>query len=461
MLGNEPTKLDEQFTLIIRCSFILAVVLGDLLLIFSAAWIATFLRFDDIEIGAVVNIFTPIIIPFSAACLVFKAHSIDCLKSGVCSCHRAVVALIIGLAAALIIAYSFKASESYSRLQSGYFLISAVCILVLWRFIIAKILDNGWLRYFAPSIIIIGDNISLNDIRELGSDARFLDVTKKGWIRHSVEPAMLDRIASEVSGYDRLLLSFSDPEVRKEWVSIMRLIGGNAEVIEPGLLYGETMGLSEWSGRSTVVISRGPLNYYERVLKRIFDLFFVILSLPIVFLPILIAAILVKISSPGPVLFVQKRIGKDNKQFNVFKFRTMKHTLADPAGRRSASLVDDRLTPVGRFLRRTSIDELPQLFNVLIGNMSLVGPRPHAVRSRAGGRLFWEAAYNYWDRHHVLPGITGLAQIRGFRGGEIDEIDLQKRVDSDIEYLNKWNVYLDLIILIKTVYVVIFGKNAY
>ena len=132
----------------------------------------------------------------------------------------------------------------------------------------------------------------------------------------------------------------------------------------------------------------------------------------------------------------------------------------DSDGTRSASRDDDRITRVGRFIRRTSIDELPQILNVLRSEMSMVGPRPHALGSLAGDELFWHASNQYWLRHALKPGITGLAQIRGFRGATDSVEDLEKRVRCDLEYLSNWSIRLDIMILIKTVRVVV-HKNAY
>ena len=144
--------------------------------------------------------------------------------------------------------------------------------------------------------------------------------------------------------------------------------------------------------------------------------------------------------------------------FSIYKLRTMKVHRADGDGRRSASKDDDRVTRVGRFLRRTSIDELPQLFNVLKGEMSLVGPRPHAIGSLAGDKLFWEVDPRYWQRHSLRPGLTGLAQIRGLRGATDREVDLTSRLQADLEYLSGWTVWRDVRILLATTTVLLHDR---
>jgi polysaccharide biosynthesis protein PslA len=169
---------------------------------------------------------------------------------------------------------------------------------------------------------------------------------------------------------------------------------------------------------------------------------------------------LIRLDSPGPVLFKQRRIGHGNRQFMMYKFRSMRTDKTDSSGSRSASRDDDRITRVGRFIRRTSIDELPQLINVIRGEMSLVGPRPHPLGSLAGDLLFWEVTHNYWLRHALKPGITGLAQIRGFRGATDREEDLEKRIRCDLEYLSNWSVWRDFLIMLQTLSVLT-HKNAY
>jgi lipopolysaccharide/colanic/teichoic acid biosynthesis glycosyltransferase len=136
--------------------------------------------------------------------------------------------------------------------------------------------------------------------------------------------------------------------------------------------------------------------------------------------------------------------------FNMLKFRSMRADSIDYAGARSASPQDDRITPLGRFMRRTSLDELPQLLNVLKGEMSIVGPRPHALGSTAEDSLFWQIDRRYYQRHAIKPGITGLAQVRGFRGATDHRHDLTDRLQSDLEYVSGWTVWRDLKIIAGT-----------
>ena len=161
-----------------------------------------------------------------------------------------------------------------------------------------------------------------------------------------------------------------------------------------------------------------------------------------------LVALAVKLDSPGPVLFRQKRFGFNNERIDVFKFRSLYHHQADPTAAKVVTKNDPRVTRVGRFIRKTSLDELPQLFNVVFkGNLSLVGPRPHAVQGKLQSRLFDEAVDGYFARHRVKPGITGWAQINGWRGEIDNEEKIQKRVEFDLYYIENWSVLFDLFIL--------------
>ncbi|HXQ98852.1 MAG TPA: exopolysaccharide biosynthesis polyprenyl glycosylphosphotransferase, partial [Pseudomonas sp.] len=175
----------------------------------------------------------------------------------------------------------------------------------------------------------------------------------------------------------------------------------------------------------------------------------------------LLIAAAIKLDSRGPVLFWQKRYGYNNRLITVCKFRSMHTHQADATAEQQTVKGDARVTRVGRFIRKTSLDELPQLFNVFAGNMSMVGPRPHATATKAAGILFEQAVKEYTSRHRVKPGITGLAQINGFRG-ETDTVEkIEKRVEFDLEYIENWSVWFDLYILLRTVPAVLFSREAY
>ncbi len=204
-----------------------------------------------------------------------------------------------------------------------------------------------------------------------------------------------------------------------------------------------------------------PFRDINGVLKRAEDLTISFVAIVLLSPVFLISALLVRLSGPGPILFVQPRVGFNNEVIEVFKFRTMHAEHVDIGGRATTTRDDPRVTGVGRWLRRLSIDELPQLFNVLFGDMSLVGPRPHAIHMKVGDRYYHDAVRGYASRHRVKPGITGLAQVSGLRG-EIRTIErAEQRVMYDKRYIESWSLGFDLKILVLTVRAILWDSDAY
>ncbi|MGH6887044.1 MAG: exopolysaccharide biosynthesis polyprenyl glycosylphosphotransferase, partial [Geminicoccales bacterium] len=204
-----------------------------------------------------------------------------------------------------------------------------------------------------------------------------------------------------------------------------------------------------------------PLDDWGRMLKWLEDRLLGSLILLLIAPLMALIALAVKLDSPGPVLFRQKRFGLNNELIEVLKFRTMRNDRCDQDGVVSTQMDDARLTRVGAFLRRTSLDELPQFINVLRGEMSIVGPRPHATQTKAGDKLLEEVVAEYRVRHKVKPGITGWAQINGWRG-TIDSVEkLRNRVEFDIYYLENWSLLFDLKIIALTPLKGFIGKEAY
>jgi exopolysaccharide biosynthesis polyprenyl glycosylphosphotransferase len=172
------------------------------------------------------------------------------------------------------------------------------------------------------------------------------------------------------------------------------------------------------------------------------------------------AALAIKLDSRGPVLFRQPRYGFNNQLINVYKFRSMYADKSDHAGSQLTQKNDPRITRIGRFLRRSSLDELPQFFNVLKGEMSIVGPRPHAVQAKAGSKLYEDVVSEYAARHRVKPGITGWAQVNGWRGETNTDEQILQRVDHDLHYINNWSLPLDVWIILLTITTVLKGDKA-
>ncbi len=215
--------------------------------------------------------------------------------------------------------------------------------------------------------------------------------------------------------------------------------------------------VKELAGIPILTFSESPLIGTHLLIKEIEDRVLAMIGLVLVCPVMLITAIAIKLESPGPVFFRQTRTGWDGKEFKIWKFRSMQVHYSTDSKLNQATRNDPRVTHVGRFIRKTSIDELPQLFNVLSGSMSIVGPRPHAVQHN---EEYSEKISAYLVRHRIKPGITGLAQVRGFRGETRELNQMEKRVKSDLEYINNWSVWLDLNIIVKTFFTLL-GKNAY
>lgn len=210
-----------------------------------------------------------------------------------------------------------------------------------------------------------------------------------------------------------------------------------------------------------ITIAQRPLDDGASLIKSLLDRLLATVLLVAIAPTLLLIALLIKLDSTGPVLFRQRRHGFNNREIEVWKFRTMRVEVADSTGGRQTRRGDDRITRVGAVLRRTSIDELPQLFNVLRGEMSLVGPRPHPIGMRTQDMLCHEIVRDYAHRHRVKPGITGWAQVNGYRGATETPSDLRKRVEHDLFYIENWSLSFDLKILLLTVLRVFNQKNAY
>ena len=275
----------------------------------------------------------------------------------------------------------------------------------------------------------------------------------------SPTPESLDRLATLIGAIDRVIVKCPSKR-RRAWIHILQGMNVHCEIVISSIGETRPIAIGSYQGQTTLVVARGPLSVRERLIKRMFDIAFSLAALVVLAPLLLLVALAIKIDSPGPIIFKQSRIGRQNKLFHVSKFRSMYSDRCDASGTRSTGKDDDRITRVGRIIRKLSIDELPQLWDVLAGKMSVVGPRPHAVSSMAEDRLFWEIDNRYWHRHACKPGLTGLAQIRGYRGSTQRISDLTDRLAADMEYLSQWSFWRDLGIVVQTVKVV-WHRNAY
>lgn len=391
---------------------------------------------------------------FVAFGLMYGAYSVKSLSDYTESARGALAAL--GATSLIIVTFAFLAQVGaiMSRLAFVYAVLISIGFLLIGRMLVAGLVRWAFGSVVEKSILIIdGPQV------DVAPDCDVLDAKSLGLVPNLDDPNTIARLGVIVDPYDKVYLGVGEAH-REAWITTLKATGMSVELLVSSHDIHGAVGLGRLGDADTLILSMGPLSLASRVQKRAFDL---ALTIPILILiaPLLVAvAIAIRLDSKGPALFAQTRIGRNNQPFKIYKFRSMRLERTDADGKVSASRNDDRITRVGKFIRATSIDELPQLLNVLIGNMSLVGPRPHATASTAGDQLFWEVSQHYWMRHASKPGITGLAQIRGFRGSTEKREDLEARLRCDLEYLQNWTFWGDLVILFATVRV-LKHDNAY
>ena len=361
---------------------------------------------------------------------------------------KAIGAFTFSSAGVLLYVFLTKTTDDFSRaVTAGSIILGCVGLFVVRSALNRWAADYLGQRPFAT--LCLYDRVPLNDA--VGFTR--IDADYYGLTSDASDPDMVSRLAELTKDYDRLVVHCR-PEDRADWAFMIKALNTPSEIAVPEANVLNPVAIHRRAGKICFLINSGPLHWHQRAIKRAFDLAFVAACMPF-FLPVLVVvAIAIKLDSKGPVFFMQDRIGLNNRPFKVFKFRSMRTDLLDLDGKQSTQRDDPRITRVGAFLRKTSIDELPQLLNVLFGDMSVVGPRPHARLSRAGDRLFWEVDSAYWQRHVVKPGITGLAQVRGHRGNTFHEDHLRHRLRSDLEYVASWSLLTDLKIILLTLRVV-------
>ncbi|WP_241823816.1 sugar transferase [Sphingomonas sp. Sph1(2015)] len=368
--------------------------------------------------------------------------------------RRGIQALAIAISCVILAAFYLKSATAFPRLTIGLGSALAALLLVTGRYVFVRHLT--WFVGGNPfSSILLCDRgapIPPGNFSMVMAAESYFDP-------EAHDPHMYDRLATLVASADRVVVTCA-PEHRMAWAKALRGANVQSEIVVPELAAMAPLGLGPNRDVPSVIVAAGPLDLTDRIVKRLFDIALASAAL-LCLLPLLVlTAIAVRLNSPGPILFKQVRIGRGNQMFQMLKFRSMYVQQLDGAGHRSASRNDDRITRVGRIIRKTSIDELPQLVNVLKGDMSIVGPRPHALGSRAADKLFWEVDQRYWDRHATKPGLTGLAQVRGFRGATLVEDDLRNRLQADLEYLENWSIWRDIKIIFLTVRVIL-HRNAF
>lgn len=365
---------------------------------------------------------------------------------------RALWALAQAALLMLLIVYLGKIAEQLSRLTFITGLGLSAVTVALVRVAVARLAVRllGDVPHLT-AVILDGVSITVGPHMDLiDADAANLHPE-----RHDAD--MAARLAAVVGMAERVIVACPLDRMA-DWSAALKSLSARGEIVVPELLRFAPARIDQFDGQPTIIVAGGPLHFRDRLIKRLFDLIVATVA-TILLSPVLIgAALVVRLTSPGPALFRQPRIGKDARPFSIYKFRSMRTETSDHQAATLTRRDDARLTKVGAFLRKTSIDELPQLLNVLKGDMSIVGPRPHAAAAKAGDSLYWEVDARYWARHCIKPGMTGLAQVRGHRGSTDHHQDLIDRLQSDLEYVSDWSVWRDLRIIVATLGVLVHHK---
>lgn len=427
-----------------RLQCYIALMCGDIAMLFLAFTCASWLYLgtSGLASGAVL---AQLLLPaYLTVALYNGAYSMRALEEVNYGAGRSIIALLLSSAVVVFIAFWTKSSQDFSRVAFTLSTFSAVFLLAWCRAQMRAVVKSRCGPRVVNELVIDdgGPELNLPYVRHVSA-------ARHGLFPELSDPVALDRIGSVLRNVDRVAIS-CPPERRAAWALLLKGANIEGEVIDDTIVSLGAKGARQAGGRGLLLVSLGPLGLRARAMKRLFDLT-VATSAIVILAPLLaVVAALIFLEDRGPVLFVQRRMGRGNIFFKMYKFRSMSVARSDHDGTRSTGREDLRVTRVGRFIRKTSIDELPQLINVLAGNMSIVGPRPHAIGSQAGDKLFWEVDQRYWQRHALKPGMTGLAQVRGLRGTTEREADLASRLDADLEYLNGWSLARDVQIVFAT-----------
>jgi len=379
--------------------------------------------------------------------------------------QRAPLCCAAAFALLLVIAAATKSAETYSRLWFFSWAGASILIVVIIRLAFFKLVSNalaqgGCVRR-ALSVGLFCKPLPPEHIeRQTRKEARVIE---------SIELRGADEIETLSAWITRdeideiyLATRWEDIPLVLGRLHLLRHLSTRVFVLPSDRMEGMLAPKALFfGGRPMFCAIEEPIRGWGLVLKRVEDVLIAGGAL-LVLAPLLaIVALAIKLESPGPIFFRQRRVGFNGQTFEILKFRSMYVDRTDHNATVQTSRKDPRVTRAGRFIRRTSIDELPQLLNVLRGAMSIVGPRPHALATKAEGRALEDVVDFYAVRHRVKPGLTGWAQIHGLRG-ELDSVEkLRKRVDYDIEYIDNWTLWRDLEIIVRTVLLILHDKKAY
>jgi putative colanic acid biosynthesis UDP-glucose lipid carrier transferase len=448
---------------------------ADVLVVIASAVIAYWLRHDSLDIPfyyqAAIVLAAVLTVNFTQLAGVYRFSVLEHVPSQILHALVAWAGVMVTL---LIMAYFTRTSEWFSRAWvvmwlalaiSGFIAIRLAALLQLWRLkqrgeLCTQIAIVG-ARELGRAVIRQLREDQVEDVRLVGvfDDAEGLPSEVEGCPVRGTTDDLIELARHE--RIDEVILAMvdrSEGEI-EQVIAKLRPLPLNTKLCAHSLrLNLPVHGFTSFAGLPLLHVFERPLSGWGGVWKtvedRLLGAVILILMLPLMCM----CALMIKLDSPGPVLFRQKRYGFNNNQITVFKFRTMAHEPAPDPNVPQARRNDPRITRVGGFLRRSSLDELPQLFNVLRGEMSLVGPRPHAV---AHNEHYAKIIDGYLGRHRVKPGITGWAQVNGLRGETETPEKMRMRVQYDLFYIDNWSLLLDLKILVMTSFLGFVHRNAY
>lgn len=447
--GVAPSEIQA-----LRIRLCILVLVVDCVAILAGCLTGNLIRFGDPLAASGINLFAVVLPLYVGIAINSDAYASDVLSDMQTGLSRAVLAYMFAIFTIFFLAFYMRVGTDMSRMTSGIAIVATIVALAAGRY--AMRLYVGYLTGMKLVYdLMIRDGVDL----PVPPGMEVLDTEADDLKPNLGDPHMLDRLGKHLKGVDRVVIA-CPAERRHIWAMLLKGSSVNGFILAEELDQLGPIGIGTIGNKHTVAVACAPLDLGRRAAKRVLDLALTIPGLIFLSPLMIVTAIAIKLDSRGPVFFLQPRVGRGNRIFLTYKFRSMRAELTDAAGRKSTSRNDDRITRVGHFIRRTSIDELPQLFNVLRGEMSLVGPRPHALGSLAGNALFWEVDERYWHRHALKPGLTGLAQVRGYRGETREREDLANRLRADLEYLAGWTIWRDISILISTLKVVV-HRNAY
>ena len=461
------TQKYEGFTERYPAQLIMPIV--DILTVINGSFLAYWWRFGNLQLPErfilAIALLSLLIVVLNSALGAYSRWRVKKISTLI---FRLFLVWLIAATLATSVIYFTQSSHRYSRLWVGFSL--------LLSFLLAggiRVFIQLFLRYIrikglaTKSVFLIGPGENITSVGKSmrGSPAEGYVLAGIQRIKSKLTSDELNRLADRIteSGAQEVWLCMSitcSNDIRDFMYALRNHTVEVRFIPDFGHIDMQLLNhrVSEVAGLYSIDLSVSPISGVARFVKRLEDLL-IGSAICLLILPVcLLIALAIKLTSPGPILFKQYRTGVNGKRFKVYKFRSMKIHQEAAGTVTQATKGDSRITPIGNFLRKTSLDELPQFFNVIQGRMSIVGPRPHAL---AHNEYYKDLVESYMRRHKVKPGITGWAQVNGFRG-ETDTLDkMEKRVRYDLWYIDNWSLWLDLKIIFLTIFKGFINKNAY